>query len=245
MPSLIDIYGFAESCPYHFMSPSHLATDEQVVGVGGDLHTNTLTYAYLHGFFPWFNHGEPITWWSPNPRCVIVPENFMAKKSLKRTARQKNYHMTLNQAFEAVIGACRLPRTYTHETWINPQMQAAYIQLHYLGLAHSLEVWSDVGELVGGLYGIKIGACFFGESMFHTQTDASKLAFWALTKLCQETNVALIDCQLVNEHLLSLGATTMTRKAYLKKLAWLTTPKADSLAKDWQNFTWFIASGQL
>ncbi|WP_227431023.1 leucyl/phenylalanyl-tRNA--protein transferase [Psychrobacter sp. I-STPA6b] len=205
----------------HFLFPDPIQADQNgtgLIAVGADLSPATLITAYSQGLFPWFNEDEPIAWWCPEPRCVISPQEYKPSKSLQKQARKSTWRITVNQAFDEVIHACSLPRSYTNDTWIHDEMIDAYNKLHQLGFAHSIEIWNNEQQLIGGLYGLKIGSMFFGESMFHRQTNASKIAFWGLNYLCQQTEVALIDCQLPNEHLLSLGATTMPRIQFLQYL---------------------------
>lgn len=220
-------------CPYDFQTSLQNVlseddasnnSDDGFIALGGDLAPTTLIAAYSQGLFPWFNKGEPIAWWSPSPRCVIYPAEFSPSKSLKRTAKSKNWTITLNRNFPDVIQACSEARKYTQGTWINPEMISAYSQLNQLGFAYSVEVWDDnpcennSSKLIGGLYGLKLGRAFFGESMFHRVTDASKVAFWGLMRLCESSNFAWVDCQLPNEHLLSLGAEILPRTDFLQEL---------------------------
>lgn len=217
---------------YLFPNPETVDPDGVgLVGMGGDLAPQTLLSAYSQGLFPWFNEDEPIAWWCPEPRCVLDPITFKPSKSLKRLVKSSDWHWTVNHAFEDVIHACSLPRSYTDDTWIHDEMIEAYTQLHKLGYAHSIEVW-DNEMLIGGLYGLKIGQIYFGESMFHTQSNASKVAFWALNQFCQQTDVQLIDCQLPNPHLESLGAKIMPRNVFLQTLADLVTKNSIS----WHDF---------
>lgn len=202
-----------------------------LVAMGGDLAPQTLLSAYSQGLFPWFNEDEPIAWWCPEPRCVLDPTTFEPSKSLKRLVKSSKWHWSVNHAFEEVIHACSLPRSYANDTWIHDEMIDAYTHLHELGYAHSIEVWDDE-VLIGGLYGLKIGQLYFGESMFHTQSNASKVAFWALNRFCQQTNVQLIDCQLPNPHLQSLGAAIMPRDAFLEVLNDLTLHNS----QNWHGF---------
>lgn len=230
----------AFSCPYQFYLPE---AGQDLAALGGDLTPSTLLYAYLHGFFPWFNAGEPIAWYHPAVRCVFVPSAFHPAKSLQRNAKKyakAGYHLSLNHAFKDVMHACSLPRAYSEETWIHDEMKESYANLHKLGVAFSLELWAGEplkSDLVGGLYGLQIGACVFGESMFHRQTDASKLAFWALARLCEKTGIPLIDCQLPNDYLLGLGADIMTRADFLTHLAVQTDPSNPATAINWQDLT--------
>ncbi|MGP5120744.1 leucyl/phenylalanyl-tRNA--protein transferase [Psychrobacter alimentarius] len=193
-----------------------------LVAMGGDLASDTLISAYAQGLFPWFNEDEPIAWWCPEPRCVVVPSDYQPSKSLRKQARRERWQLTLNQAFDDVIRACSLPRSDRlpegEHTWIHEEMIEAYTNLHAQGFAHSIEVWNDQGQLIGGLYGLKLGGIYFGESMFHCASNASKLAFWGLMRLCEQSQVALVDCQLPNDHLMSLGATTVPRAEFLTQL---------------------------
>lgn len=189
-----------------------------LLAAGGEASVARLQMAYRAGIFPWSSAGEPLLWWSPDPRCVIDPASFRPSKSLIKTRRASAWRFSCNQAFTQVIAACAAPRAYADETWITADIQAGYQHLHRCGWAQSIEVWYD-DVLVGGLYGVTVGGVFCGESMFSRRRDASKLAFWALMSLCHAWRVEWVDCQLENEHLLSLGATLMTRSDYLKILA--------------------------
>ncbi|WP_269915240.1 leucyl/phenylalanyl-tRNA--protein transferase [Acinetobacter sp. HY1485] len=192
-------------------------TGEGLICIGGDLTPTTLLQAYKSGLFPWFSEDDPICWWSPEPRCIIVPSDYKPSKSLVRTMKKMQYKITVNRAFEQVIQSCALPRAYEQETWITEDIIQGYIQLFKQGDAYSIEVWEH-DTLVGGLYGVTIGQGCFGESMFSQRTDVSKMAFYTLMLIGQEQQLPWIDCQLVNDHLLSLGATTLTRDAYLDSL---------------------------
>ncbi|MCX0334651.1 leucyl/phenylalanyl-tRNA--protein transferase [Acinetobacter radioresistens] len=206
--------------PSQYIFPDPIEADpegEGLICIGADLSPSTLLEAYTHGLFPWFNAGEPICWWSPEPRCVIYPECYKPSKSLLRSMKKYNYHITVNQAFEQVISSCALPRSYSEETWISKQIIQGYCDLFNAGFGYSIEVWDDT-KLVGGLYGVTIGKGCFGESMFSTHTDVSKMAFYSLMLIAKENNLPWVDCQLVNEHLLSLGACTVSRQDYLKSL---------------------------
>ena len=189
-----------------------------LLAAGGELSPQRLLTAYRQGIFPWFNPGEPILWWSPNPRCVIHPNEIHISKSLRKTIRRSDYTVTLDKAFTKVMQACAEPRSYQQGTWISPRMIAAYTALHYQGTAHSVEVWE--GEnLVGGLYGLSIGSLFFGESMFSRQANASKIAFSFLCVQLHKWGFNLIDCQVHNEHLESLGAKLIGRDEFSALLA--------------------------
>jgi len=203
---------------YIFPNPNEADPDgEGFICIGADLAPSTLFEAYTHGLFPWFSEGDPICWWSPEPRCIIQPENYKPSKSLLRNMKKYNYKITINQAFETVIRSCSLPRRYADETWISEDIIQAYCQMFDAGYGYSIEVWDET-NLIGGLYGITIGQGCFGESMFSTQTDVSKMAFYTLMLLGQENQLPWIDCQLVNDHLISLGACTLSRQEYLNSL---------------------------
>lgn len=206
--------------PSMYVFPDPVEADPEGQGlicIGADLEPSTLFEAYTHGLFPWFNEGDPICWWSPDPRCVIYPEQYRPSKSLIRSMKKYDYQVTINRAFEQVVRACALPRNYTKDTWISEDIVQGYVELFKAGYGYSVEVWQE-DQLVGGLYGVSIGKGCFGESMFSTRTDASKMAFYTLMLIGQEHQVRWIDCQLVNDHLLSLGACTLSRQDYLKSL---------------------------
>lgn len=222
---------------YNFPDPVMVDPDGiGIVAVGGDLAPTTLISAYAQGLFPWFNEDEPIAWWCPEPRCIIVPTDYKPSKSLRKQANRARWQLTLNQAFDDVIRACSLPRSHEppegEHTWIHDEMIEAYTELHAQGFAHSIEVWDDKQQLIGGLYGLKIGGIYFGESMFHVASNASKLAFWGLMRLCAQTNVELVDCQLPNEHLMSLGAETLPRADFLAQLDILIGSRSVKWQKD-------------
>jgi leucyl/phenylalanyl-tRNA--protein transferase len=203
---------------YDFPNPEQADPDGQgLICIGGDLAPSTLLHAYSQGLFPWFNEGDPICWWCPEPRCIIDPVQFKPSKSLLRNMKKWDYQIRIDSAFDQVIQQCAAPRSYTADTWISPHIIESYLQLHRLGFAHSIEIW-DQHELIGGLYGLNIGKGFFGESMFNHRTDTSKIAFFALMLLCKQEQCPWIDCQLPNDHLLSLNATTVLRKNFLDSL---------------------------
>lgn len=192
-----------------------LAEPDGLLAIGGDLSTERLKLAYESGIFPWFSEGDPILWFSPHERCVIYPERIKISKSMNKLLKANVFTVTTNLAFDKVIENCaKLPRLGQDGTWITKEMQQAYIKLHEMGLAHSIEVWFNE-KLVGGLYGVKIGEVFCGESMFSLVSNASKTA---LIYLAKNMNFKLIDCQLPNDHLMSLGAEMISRKAYLDML---------------------------
>lgn len=187
-----------------------------LLAVGGDLAPARILAAYREGIFPWYNPGDPILWWSPNPRTVIFPAQLHVSRSLKKLLRQGRYQVTLDQAFSAVIRACA-ERTDSSGTWISTEIIEAYSQLHLKGVAHSVEVWRD-NELVGGLYGLALGKVFFGESMFSRADNASKVGFVHLVQQLKQWGFQLIDCQVANDHLFTLGATEVSRESFQRML---------------------------
>ncbi len=198
--------------------PVHFADDNGLLAIGGDLSAKRLILAYKSGIFPWYNQGEPIIWYSPNPRMVMFPKDLKVSKSMRQVIRKTTYEITFNQNFSKVIHYCKtINRPNQPGTWITNEMQEAYINLHQLGWAKSVEVWSNK-ELVGGLYGIDLGTVFCGESMFSKVSNASKLAFIFLVQKLEKENYKLIDCQVYNPHLESLGAKEISREDFLKYL---------------------------
>ncbi len=190
-----------------------------LLAVGGDLAPERILEAYRHGIFPWFSDDQPILWWSPDPRAVLFPEKLKVSRSLRKTLRRGTFRVSFDTAFTAVIRTCaETPRRGQGGTWITTEMQRAYIRLHQLGYAHSAESW-DGDELVGGLYGMRIGNVFFGESMFSRRSDASKTAFVHLVRRMEQEGVLMIDCQVTTDHLLSLGAEEIPRAQFAALLA--------------------------
>lgn len=201
-----------------FFPPLETADEDGLLAIGGDLSTERLLLAYRSGIFPWYNEDEPICWWSPDPRFVLYPDELKVSSSMKTVLQNGKYRFTTNRAFEQVIQNCKtVPRLGQDGTWISPLMQKAYSTLHELGYAHSAETWQD-GKLVGGLYGIRLGDIFFGESMFSLKSNASKFAFINYVRQIQKENVQLIDCQLQTDHLESLGARMIPRELFVKVL---------------------------
>jgi leucyl/phenylalanyl-tRNA--protein transferase len=190
-----------------------LQEPDGLLAVGGKLSTEWLLHAYQRGIFPWYGQGQPILWWAPDPRLVLLPANLHVSRSLARVISRGEFTVTLDTAFVDVITACARARPSQSGTWITPEMRSAYVELHHAGHAHSVESWCD-GKLVGGLYGVAIGNIFFGESMFTETTDASKTAFVALVRQLGRWGFILIDCQVYTEHLASLGASTIPRKEF-------------------------------
>lgn len=196
----------------------NLAEDDGLVAVGGELSTEFLLAAYSQGLFPWFNEGEPILWWSPNPRMILEPGSFHCSKSFKQTINSNKFQIRFDEDFSGVIAMCStIKRKGMQGTWITDEMINAYIKLHKEGIAHSVEAYND-NRLVGGLYGISIGRVFFGESMFHTERDASKIALYKLSIKLKSWNFDFIDVQQSTPHLNSLGAENLDRRVFLRRL---------------------------
>ena len=184
---------------------------------GGDLAPERLIEAYRHGIFPWFSEGDPILWWSPDPRMVLFPDELKVSRSLRKVLERGSYETRVDSDFRAVMEKCAAPRDAQGGTWIVPEMIEAYTKLHELGFAHSVESWQD-GELVGGLYGVALGQVFFGESMFAHAPDASKVALVELVARLRQRQFRVIDCQQATSHLASLGARQMPRESFAKLL---------------------------
>jgi leucyl/phenylalanyl-tRNA---protein transferase len=198
--------------------PPELADDDGLIAVGGDLSVERLLLAYSMGIFPWYSGGQPICWWSPDPRLVLAPAELKVSKTLRQTIRKGLYRVTTNEAFEEVIRNCAtIKRKGEHGTWITEDMVKAYIRLHQAGYAHSVESW-DGDELAGGLYGVVMGRAFFGESMFAKKSDASKVAFAIYTAELARKGFELIDCQVTTEHLKRFGAKEIPRADFMKRL---------------------------
>ncbi len=198
--------------------PVDRASPEGIVGTGGNLSPGMLLSAYRQGIFPWYSEGDPVMWWSPDPRMVLFPEKIHISKSMKRILNSSKFSFTMDNNFDEVIDTCgKISRKHESGTWIVKEMVEAYTRLHELGWGHSLEVWED-NELVGGLYGLSIGSAFFGESMFSRKANASKAAFIILAKCLGELGFSMIDCQMHTPHLESLGAELIDRRQYLRIL---------------------------
>jgi len=190
-----------------------------LLAVGGDLGVERLLLAYQMGIFPWYSEGEPILWWSPDPRLVLFPDEFYCSRRLERVLRQRRFRVTFDAAFDRVIHTCAsIPRRGQDGTWITPAMIAAYCRLHRLGYAHSIECWDFRGALAGGIYGISLGACFFGESMCSQVPNASKVALAYLVELMRAWGFDFLDCQVTTEHLLRMGAREVSRTEFLERL---------------------------
>ena len=199
--------------------PVEAADENGILAIGGNLSTERLLLAYRSGIFPWYNEGEPILWWCPDPRFVLFPNELKVSKSMQTVLNNGKFRFTINRAFERVIQQCKTAyRKEQDGTWISPAIENAYTQLHQLGHAHSAEAWLN-GELVGGLYGIRIGRMFFGESMFSKVSNASKFAFINYIQQLKKEGLALVDCQVYTAHLESLGARMITRERFMELLA--------------------------
>lgn len=194
-----------------------LQEPDGLLAAGGDLSSERLLNAYRMGIFPWFDDGQPILWWSPDPRCVLRPADFHVSRRLRRDFLHSNATLTFNRSFGEVVRACAAPRAAQPGTWITADMIQAYEQLHAEGWAHSVEVWQD-RQLVGGLYGLAIGKVFFGESMYSLEPNTSKFAMLGLSRFLLRINAALIDCQVISHHLLTLGATMISRLDFRREL---------------------------
>ena len=198
--------------------PPDYADPSGLLAVGGDLSKERLLEAYRLGIFPWYSDDQPILWWSPDPRLVLDLKDFTISRSLRKTLKKAIFQVTFDHAFEQVIQACAVvPRAAQNGTWITEEMREAYINLHGLGYAHSVESWLG-GELVGGLYGVSLGKAFFGESMFHLKTDASKVALATLVEKLKSWDFHFIDSQMTTEHMIRLGAKELPRRIFLKRL---------------------------
>ncbi|MBN2627579.1 MAG: leucyl/phenylalanyl-tRNA--protein transferase [Spirochaetales bacterium] len=212
------------------------ADRDGLIGVGGNLSPGMLLSAYSQGIFPWFNEGEPILWWSLDPRFVLYPSRIRISRSMKKIIRKKAYEITFDRDFPAVIGNCKaIRRKGQGGTWITDEMEAAYTSLHREGYAHSVEVWRE-GELAGGLYGVSLGASFFGESMFSLEPNCSKLALIALAKILRELDFDMIDCQQHTAHLESMGAVDVPRKIFLRDLN-RSLDKQNTWRGNWGRYT--------
>lgn len=204
----------ARDAPQNF-PPLEQALDEPagLLAAGGDLSAARLLAAYRLSIFPWYSPGQPVLWWAPDPREVLFPKEFRASRSLQKALRNRGYRATIDRDFRAVIEGCAAPRAASAGTWITSDMQRAYEDLHERGFAHSIETYRDE-ELVGGLYGVRMGAVFFGESMFSRERDASKIALTHLVRACLQNNIVVIDCQLPSRHLKSLGSRPISRAEF-------------------------------
>ena len=205
--------------------PAHEALTEPngLLAAGGDLKPERLLAAYSQGIFPWYQEGQPILWWCPDPRAVLWPRSLKVSRSLRRAVAKRGFEFRVNTAFAEVVAACAQPRSYGAGTWITREMAEAYVRLHELGWAHSFETWHD-GALAGGLYGVVLGRVFFGESMFTRVTDASKVALVHAVAFLTAQSIELIDCQVASAHTVSLGVVDVPRAQFLEQIAALCRP---------------------
>jgi len=204
---------------YIFPDPRY-APKEGLLAYGGDLHPDRVLTAYRRGIFPWYNPGDPVLWWSPDPRLVLYPKRLKISRSLRKTLRKKRFRVRLDSAFETVMRHCAaVPRPNQEGTWILPEVIESYTALHSRGFAHSVEVYDESGALFGGLYGLSIGSAFFGESMFSLKPDGSKIALVYLTALAKRWGFDFIDCQIPSDHLKRMGAEEIPRSRFLDELA--------------------------
>ncbi len=224
-----------EKNPEAFPDPRN-ASAEGLLAWGGDLSPERLLAAYAQGIFPWFNADDPILWWSPDPRLILYPDDLKLSKSFRRVLRNSTYEVKFDHNFPAVIRACgQIPRPGQEGTWLHPQMQEAYIELHRRGFAHSVETYME-GELVGGLYGIALGKAFFGESMFAQRPNASKIALTALRGVLATKSYDFIDCQVETGHLMRMGAVLIPRERFLSELSFALIPSGD--VGLWTDYRW-------
>jgi leucyl/phenylalanyl-tRNA--protein transferase len=212
----VPIYRLGKSVVF----PDPSEAEDGIIAIGGDLSPQRLMAAYQSGIFPWYNDDEPPLWWSPDPRSVLFPDELKVSRSMQQLLKKETFRVTLDKAFSKVIRACANVRYKDRDdTWINSDIEKAYTTLHKMGVAHSVEVWDEEGALCGGLYGLAIGKVYFGESMFFTKSNASKYGFITLVRLLQKKGFELIDCQVHNPHLESLGATLIPREIFLSLLS--------------------------
>ncbi|TBR39632.1 MULTISPECIES: leucyl/phenylalanyl-tRNA--protein transferase [Dyella] len=227
------------SRPEHFPDPRRaMAEPNGLLAFGGDLSPRRLLAAYARGIFPWFNEDEPILWWSPDPRCVFHTERLQPNRSLRRQLAGKSWWISADQAFRDVVEACAAPRPRQSGTWISPAMLDAYVGLHAMGHAHSIEVWDD-DRLIGGIYGVAIGRLFCGESMFSVESGGSKVALLALADLLHRWGFPLIDAQVTNSHLMSMGAVEYPRGEFLRMVEQLV--QVPGQPGTWRRFTPLLA----
>jgi len=231
-----DDYYIPELKSAHIFPDARVAGKEGLLAFGGDLNPNRILKAYRNGIFPWFNPEDPILWWSPDPRMLLYPKDFKTSKSFKRVLRNKGFEVRFDTNFEAVITYCGdVPREGQDGTWLTKEMKEAYIELHDMGFAHSVETYYE-GELVGGLYGIALGRGFFGESMFSLMPNASKVSIKALSSICAKKSYDFIDCQIETPHLIKWGAKLVERETFLDELE-VTLEKSTDFGS-WSSWTW-------
>jgi leucyl/phenylalanyl-tRNA--protein transferase len=224
---------------FSFPNPKN-ASDEGLLAYGGGLEPNRILTAYRNGIFPWYNEGDPILWWSPNPRLILYPNEFKVSKSFRKILKNKKYIVKFDHNFEEVILICAKIREFKEGTWLIKEMRDAYTNLHYMGYAHSVEVYED-NKLIGGLYGIALGSAFFGESMFSIKSNGSKIALKALCDIAKENKINFIDCQVPTKHLQSLGAKLIDRDIFLEELK--NSLQSSSAIDSWKELTWEYKDG--
>ena len=238
-----DDYFIPPLSKYSFSFPNpREASDEGLLAYGGGLEPNRILTAYRNGIFPWFNENDPILWWSPNPRLVLYPDDFIIRKSFKKILKNKKYIVKFDHNFDKIILLCAKIREYKEGTWLIRDMREAYKELHKMGYAHSVEVYED-DELIGGLYGVAMGRAFFGESMFSLKSNGSKIALKALCDIAKEKNYKFIDCQVPTEHLQSLGAKLIDRDVFLDQLQEALSSGGDD-ACSWRELKWEYKDGK-
>jgi len=226
---------------FAFPNPRY-AADEGLLAYGGGLEPNRILTAYRNGIFPWFNEDDPILWWSPNPRLVLYPNELKIAKSFRKVLKNRKFVVKFDHNFEKVILLCAKIRENKEGTWLVKQMREAYTKLHYMGYAHSVEVYNKSDELVGGLYGVALGSAFFGESMFSLESNSSKIALKALCDIAKEKNYKFIDCQVPTKHLQTLGARLIDRDIFLDELDEAMQSGGD-IGK-WDNLKWEYKDGR-
>jgi len=224
---------------FSFPNPKN-ASDEGLLAYGGGLEPNRILTAYRNGIFPWYNEGDPILWWSPNPRLILYPNEFKVSKSFRKILKNKKYIVKFDHNFEEVILICAKIREFKEGTWLIKEMRDAYTNLHYMGYAHSVEVYED-NKLIGGLYGIALGSAFFGESMFSIKSNGSKIALKALCDIAKENKINFIDCQVPTKHLQSLGAKLIDRDIFLEELK--NSLQSSSAIDSWKELKWEYKDG--
>lgn len=237
MPSIYDDdYYLPELSFSHDFPSARTAGEEGLLAFGGDLNPNRILKAYRNGIFPWFNPDDPILWWSPNPRMLLLPQDFKSNKSFRRVLRNKGFEVRFDTNFKEVIAHCgSVPREGQEGTWLTKEMEEAYIEIHDMGFAHSVEVYYEE-KLVGGLYGIALGRGFFGESMFSLMPNASKVAMKALSSICEKKSYDFIDCQVETPHLINWGAKLVERDRFLDVLEDTLTKTTDF--GSWSFWSW-------
>ncbi len=237
MSSIYDDEYYIPQLDASYVFPSARETPEEgLVAYGGDLNPNRILQAYKEGIFPWYSPEDPILWWSPTPRLVLFPKNFKQSKSFRRVLRNKGFEVYFDRDFESVITYCaNMPRVGQEGTWLSSEMKEAYMALHYMGYAHSVETYYE-GNLVGGLYGLAIGKGFFGESMFALMSDASKVSLYALSDMCVKKSYDFIDCQVETPHMINWGATLIERDEFLGLLE--KTLEKETDFGSWRDWSW-------